>query len=51
MYRDVFRSVRDRKPSALNPEFAIEAAKLACAMDIAIAENRAVTAADFPSLR
>ncbi len=47
MYREFFRSVRDRTPSPLNAQFAIEASKLAYAIDIAIIENRAVTAADF----
>lgn len=47
MYRDFFQSVRARKPSVLHPEFAIEASKIAYAMDLAIRENRAVTAVDF----
>ena len=47
MYRDFFQAVRSRKPSPLNPEFAIEASKLAYAAWISIDENRIVTGKDF----
>ena len=47
MYREFFRSVRDRSQPALNPEFAIEASKLAYAAWLSIDEDRFVTAQDF----
>ncbi len=47
MYREFFRSVRDRSQPATNPEFAIEAAKLAYAAWMSIDEDRFVTDQDF----
>ena len=47
LYREFFRSVRNRSQPALNPEFAIEAAKLAYAAWISIDEDRFVTDQDF----
>jgi hypothetical protein len=50
MYRDFFQDVKDRKPSPLSPEVALESAKLAYGADISIRENRVVTAKDFPAI-
>jgi len=50
MYREFFRNVRERSQSPLNPEFAIEAAKLAYAAWMSIDENRIITDKDFASL-
>ncbi len=47
MYREFFRSVRDRSQPPTNPEFAIEAAKLAYAAWMSIDEDRFVTDQDF----
>lgn len=47
MYREFFRSVRDRKPSVLGPDAALEPSKIAYAADLSIAENRIVTAQEF----
>lgn len=47
MYLDFFRSIRDRTPSPLGPEVAIEPCKIAFAADMSIAESRVVTARDF----
>lgn len=47
MYRDFFRGVRSRSQSALNPDFAVEASKLAYAAWMSIDENRFVTDKDF----
>jgi predicted dehydrogenase len=47
MYREFFQNIRDHKPSALGPALAIEAAKLAYGAEIAISENRVVTAENF----
>ena len=47
LYRDFFRDVRSRSQSALNPDFAIEATKLAYAAWMSIDENRFVTDKDF----
>lgn len=44
LYRDFLESVRTRKPSALNAGFAIEASKIAWAIDRSIVENRIVDA-------
>jgi predicted dehydrogenase len=50
MYREFFQNTRDRKQSPLNPEVALEPSKLAFGADISIAENRVVTARDFPTV-
>mgnify|MGYP001576994210 CR=1 FL=1 len=47
MYREFFRNVRERRPSPLGPDAAIEASKIAYAAEISISENRIVTAKDF----
>lgn len=47
LYREFLRNIRDRKPSPLNPDVAMEPSKIAFAADISIAENRIVTAEDF----
>jgi len=47
MYREFFQNVRDRKPSPLRPEIALEPAKIAYAAEMSIAERRIVTARDF----
>ncbi len=47
LYRDFFRDVRERSRSALNPDFAIEATKLAYAAWMSIDENRFITDKDF----
>jgi len=47
MYREFFRAIAENRPPALNAELAIDAAKIAYAMDLAISENRIVTARDF----
>lgn len=47
LYRDFFRDVRSRSQSALNPDFAVEASKLAYAAWMSIDENRFVTDKDF----
>jgi predicted dehydrogenase len=50
MYREFFQNVRDRKPSPLSPEAALEPSKLAFGAEISIRENRIVTAKDFPAI-
>ena len=50
MYREFFQNVRERKPSPLGPEEALEPAKIAFGAEISISENRVVTAADFPAV-
>lgn len=47
LYREFFRAVRDRSQSELNPDFAIEATKLAYAAWMSIDENRFITDKDF----
>jgi predicted dehydrogenase len=47
MYREFLAAIAEKREPALNAEAAIEAAKIAYAMEIAIAENRVVTAKDF----
>ncbi len=47
MYREFFAAIRESREPALNAELAIEAAKIAYAMEIATVENRVVTARDF----
>jgi predicted dehydrogenase len=47
MYREFFRAIAERRESALSAEVAIEAAKIAYAMEMAISANRIVTAKDF----
>ena len=47
VYRDFFEAVRTRKPPALNPEFALEATKLAYAAWLSIDQGRIVTDKDF----
>jgi predicted dehydrogenase len=47
LYREFFQNVRDRKPSPLSPDVAMEPSKIAYAADISITENRIVTAKDF----
>ncbi len=50
MYREFFQNVRERKPSPLSPEAALEPSKIAFGADISIRENRIVTAKDFPAV-
>ncbi len=47
MYREFFQDVRERKPSPIRPEVALEPSKIAYAAQMSIAENRTVTAKDF----
>ena len=47
MYREFFAAIAENRESALNAELAIESAKLAYAMDMAVEGNRVVTARDF----
>jgi predicted dehydrogenase len=47
MYREFFRNVRDRTPSPIRPEVALEAAKIAYAADMSISGGRIVTDRDF----
>lgn len=47
MYREFLAAIRENREPALNAELAIEAAKIAWAMDLAIVQNRVVTARDF----
>lgn len=47
MYREFFRDVRERKPSPLSPEVALEPSKIAFAAEISISQNKIVTARDF----
>ncbi len=47
LYRDFFDAVRSRRQPKVSANEAIEAAKLAYAMDISIAENRVVTEKEF----
>ncbi len=47
VYRDFFRAVRNRSQPALNPDFAIEASKLAYAAWMSIDEDRFITDKDF----
>lgn len=47
MYREFLQDVRERKPSPLRPEVALEPSKIAYAAQMSIAEGRTVTAKDF----
>jgi predicted dehydrogenase len=47
MYREFFAAIAEKREPALNAEAAIEAAKIAYAMEIATEENRVVTSKDF----
>ena len=47
MYREFIASVRQRRPSVLSPDAALEPSKIAYAAEISIVESRTVTAADF----
>jgi predicted dehydrogenase len=47
MYEGFFEAVKTRKPPPLNPQFALEATKLAYAAWISIDESRIVTDKDF----
>lgn len=47
MYQACCEAVRTRNPSAFNPEFALEAAKLAHAAWLSRDEGRRVTDKDF----
>ncbi len=47
MYREFFAAVAEGRESALSAELAIDAAKVAYAMDIAIEQDRVVTGKDF----
>jgi predicted dehydrogenase len=47
MYREFFRNVLDRTPSAIGPEVALEAAKIAYAAEMSITGGRIVTSRDF----
>ncbi len=47
MYREFFEDVRARRQSPLNPEYALEPAKIAYAVEMAITGNKIVTAKDF----
>ena len=47
MYRAFFESVRTRKPPPLNPDFALEATKLAYAAWMSIDQGRIITDKDF----
>ena len=47
MYREFFAAIAEGRESALNAGLAIESAKLAYAMDLAVEKNRVVTARDF----
>ena len=47
LYREFLAAIRENREPALNAELAIEAAKIAWAMDLAISGNRVVTARDF----
>lgn len=47
MYREFFAAIAEKRESALSAETAIEAAKIAYAMEIATVENRLVTGRDF----
>ena len=47
MYTEFLRNIRDRKQSPLNPEYALESSKIAYGAEIAIMQNRVVTAKDF----
>lgn len=47
MYREFFAAIAEGRESALSAEVAIEAAKIAYAMEMAITGNRIVTAKDF----
>jgi predicted dehydrogenase len=49
MYREFFAAVAEGRESALSAEVAIDAAKIAYAMDMAIEENRVVIGRDFPA--
>ncbi|MEK7752323.1 MAG: Gfo/Idh/MocA family oxidoreductase [Acidobacteriota bacterium] len=49
-YKEFFENVRNRKPSPLSPEAALEPAKIAYGAEISISENRIVTAKDFPAV-
>ena len=49
MYREFFRNVRERTPSPIGPEAALEAAKIAYAADMSIDGQRVVTGRDFPN--
>ena len=47
MYREFFAAIAENRECALNAELAIESAKLAYAMDLAVEQNRVVTGKDF----
>ncbi|MBM3738206.1 MAG: Gfo/Idh/MocA family oxidoreductase [Acidobacteria bacterium] len=47
MYREFLGAIAEKRESALSAELAIEAAKVAYAIDMAIEQNRNVTARDF----
>ena len=47
MYREFFAAIAERRPPALSAELAIEASKIAYAMDMAIEQNRIVSGKDF----
>lgn len=51
MYLEFFQNVRERTPSPIGPEVALEAAKIAYAADISIGGQRVVTDRDFPADR
>jgi len=48
LYREFFAAIASKQPSSIGPEFALEPMKVAFAADLAIAQNRVVTARDFP---
>ncbi|MCB1018961.1 MAG: hypothetical protein KDC27_03480, partial [Acidobacteria bacterium] len=47
MYRGFFEAVRTRRPPPLNPDFALEATKLAYAAWMSIDQGRIITDKDF----
>jgi predicted dehydrogenase len=47
LYRDFLRNIRDRTPSPVGPEEALEPSKIAFAAEWSIAESRFVTERDF----
>lgn len=47
LYREFLRNVRDRTPSPVGPEEALEPSKIAFAAELSIAGNRFVTERDF----
>ena len=50
MYREFFKNIRERKPSPLNPEVALEPSKIAFGAEISIPQNRVVTNKDCPAI-